>query len=192
MTDDDQSPWTILRRDEALRAEIMQDVERCMPENGFFREAETQRKLSDILFVYCKLNADVGYRQGMHELLAPFLWVVEQDAIKIEKASEAGSSTDLDGLMSLILDARFVEHDAFNLFTAVMRTAKGFYELDDPKPSSYEQTPGATIGLVGHAQRESPIIRQSRQIHEGYLATVDAELAGRLEEIDVLPQIFLM
>ena len=36
--------------------------------------------MTDILFIYCKLNQDVSYRQGMHELLAPLYWVLEHDA----------------------------------------------------------------------------------------------------------------
>lgn len=50
------SPWTQRHKDEELRAEILQDVERCMLE--FTRTPETQRMLVDILWVFCKLNPD--------------------------------------------------------------------------------------------------------------------------------------
>lgn len=63
-----------------------------MPENLYFREPKTQAMLLDILFIFCKLNRDVGYRQGMHELLAPVLWVVERDAINT--STSAGSLND--------------------------------------------------------------------------------------------------
>ena len=43
--------------------------------------------LRDILFIFCKLNPDVSYRQGMHELLAPVLWVIERDAIDLGQGS---------------------------------------------------------------------------------------------------------
>lgn len=67
-----------MRQDEEIRAEIFQDVERCMPEEPYFRQQETQRILLDVLFVFCKINQDIGYRQGMHEVLAPVLWAVSQ------------------------------------------------------------------------------------------------------------------
>lgn len=81
LDDDRHSPWNTLRQDEEIRAEIFQDIERCMPEEPYFRETETQRIMLDVLFVFCKINQDVGYRQGMHELLAPILWAIKEDAI---------------------------------------------------------------------------------------------------------------
>ena len=84
LTHEGKSPWATLRKDEELRHEILQDVERCMPEEPFFREPDVQCFMTDILFIYCKINADIGYRQGMHEILAPILWVVEQDAVDTE------------------------------------------------------------------------------------------------------------
>lgn len=45
--------------------------------------------IQDVLFVFCKLNPDVGYRQGMHEILAPVLWVVETEAIDLGISSKA-------------------------------------------------------------------------------------------------------
>ncbi|RAL58521.1 hypothetical protein DID88_004025 [Monilinia fructigena] len=81
LDDDKHSPWNTLRKDEEIRAEIFQDIERCMPDEPYFRQTDTQRFMLDVLFIFCKINQDVGYRQGMHEILAPILWVVEQDSI---------------------------------------------------------------------------------------------------------------
>lgn len=63
--------------------------------------------LLDILFIFCKLNGDVGYRQGMHEIAAPILWVVENDAIQI-----GGSSRTMgqDALIKTAFDAEYIEH----------------------------------------------------------------------------------
>lgn len=51
------------------------------PDVDFFRQNEVQQRLTDILFIYCKLNRDVSYRQGMHELLAPFYWVLALEGL---------------------------------------------------------------------------------------------------------------
>ncbi|RDW83406.1 RabGAP [Coleophoma crateriformis] len=190
LDDDKNSPWNTLRQDEEMRAEIFQDVERCMPEEPYFRQPETQRMMLDILFIFCKINQDVGYRQGMHELLAPILWAVEQDAIapsnQKEKSTIISASEEL--LMKDVLNARYIEHDAFTLLSLVMRTAKSFYELGEPeKNTAHEAGPNRTA-----QGGTSPIVERSKCIHEVYLARVDPGLAKHLTDIEVLPQIFLI
>jgi len=163
----------------------MQDVERCMPEEQYFRRSETQRILLDILFIFCKINQDVGYRQGMHELLAPILWVLEQDAIEIVDSS--GSEKAKDHVLMNNLNANFIEHDAFTIFSLLMQPAKSFYELGEPDRRA------STASRPGDSQNgTSPIVARSKRIHEVYLATLDPELADHLTAIEVLPQIFLM
>ena len=129
----------------------------------------------DVLFVYCKLNAAVGgYRQGMHELLAPIVYVVEHDAMK-SGADEAVPDSDV--LMAQVLSHKFVEHDSFALFSSVMDRAAPFYEVGD-------------AGAQGGGS--SVIVEKSRFIHEVCLAKVDPELSRHLTSIEILPQIFLM
>lgn len=177
-----------------MRAEIFQDVERCMPEEPYFRQSETQRIMLDILFVFCKINQDVGYRQGMHELLAPILWAVEQDAIAPRSldGDKSKASVDSDGLLLReMLDATYVEHDAFTLLSLIMRSAKSFYELGEPERKSETPSTGPTR-LTQPQHGASPIVERSKRIHEVYLARLDPELAKHLTNIEVLPQIFLM
>lgn len=145
-----------------------------MQDNFFFREPSTKKKMLDVLFIYSKLNPDTGYRQGMHEILAPILWVVECDAVdqtsvpKDHQASAEGTE-----LMQIALDVDYVEHDSFNLFCAVMQTTKSFYEMGQSKDSS-------------------PIVARCHRIHEDLLATVDPNLANHLQVIGILPQVYLM
>ncbi|TVY21921.1 TBC1 domain family member 5 [Lachnellula arida] len=186
LDDDKNSPWNTMRQDEEIRAEIYQDVQRCMPEEEYFRRPETQRMLLDILFVFCKINQDVGYRQGMHEVLAPILWAVEEDAIEYDSQNSAGSESDL--IMKEILDRSYIEHDAFTILSLIMRSAKSFYELGEPDKRS-----GTSSTAIGTPQQgASPIVERSKQIHEVYLAKLDPELAKHLTDIEVLPQIFLI
>lgn len=135
----------------------------------------------DILFVYCKLNPSVGgYRQGMHELLAPILYVVEHDAVDAAAADILKS----DKLMSQVLDHCFVEHDAFALFSRLMDRAASFYEVKD--------TAGSNLSPDNQSSGSSVIVEKSRFIHEVCLNKVDPELSRHLINIDVLPQIFIM
>ena len=181
-----KSPWNTLRQDEEMRAEIFQDVERCMPEEPYFRIPQTQRSMLDILFIFCKINQDVGYRQGMHELLAPLLWVLEEDAIDYGNSGDQSSGSEADQLLKQMLDPAYIEHDAFTLLSLVMRSAKSFYELGEPDRKS--SIPSNGTGQNG----ESPIVERSKRIHEVYLARFDPGLAKHLTDIEILPQIFLM
>nr|POE88154.1 tbc1 domain family member 5 [Quercus suber] len=157
--------------DQELRAEIMQDVERCLPEIMYFRQASTQRLMLDILFIFCKLNPDIGYRQGMHELLAPILWVVEKDAIDLRESSKIMGE---DAIITNILDAEYIEHDAFALFGQVMHSAKNFYEQ------------------TTHSGEENPIVRRSQNLFENLLPNVDKKLAQHMQDIEIMPQIFVI
>jgi TBC1 domain family protein 5 len=154
-----------------------------MPEEPYFRKPETQRILLDVLFVFCKINQDVGYRQGMHEVLAPLLWVIDQDSLDIT----SDDASKLDPALKSTLDRTYIEHDAFTLFSLIMRSAKSFYELGEPEGKAAPASAGSNTPSQG-----SPIVVRSKKIHEEYLARVDPELAKHLTDIEVLPQIFLM
>ena len=153
-----------------------------MPENLYFREPTTQSTLLDILFIFCKLNADTGYRQGMHEILAPILWVVSRDVVdptSFRKATE--NELDTEELLRKTLDQQYVEHDTFTLFCIIMQNVKSSYEMGSGGPQS---------SLT--STNNSPIVERSKRIHEEYLCKADPELAAHLTSIEVLPQIFLM
>jgi TBC1 domain family protein 5 len=142
-----------------------------MPENLYFRQPDTQRMMLDILFVFCKLNPDLGYRQGMHELLAPMLWVVERDAVNLGHSSKAMGE---DAVIRAVYDADHIEHDSFALFGQVMQNAKNFYEQ------------------TTHAAVDNPMVLRSKRIVFESLSKVDAELSSHLEKLDIMPQVFLM
>ena len=138
----------------------------------------------DILFVYCKLKSAGGYRQGMHELLAPIVYVVAHDAVDSALPAAADpAKPESDGLMVRVLDQAFIEHDAFALFSSVMDRAASFYEVNDALPPTYPD---------GQSSGSSVIIEKSRFIHEVSLNKADPELAQHLVNIEILPQIFLM
>ena len=66
----------------------------------------------DILFIYSKLNPDTGYRQGMHEVLAPVLWVVYQDSVDVKSVSDSKRDEEGADFMLEVLDSRHVEADS--------------------------------------------------------------------------------
>ncbi|PWY73825.1 RabGAP/TBC [Aspergillus sclerotioniger CBS 115572] len=178
LADDEESPWQTLRDDEQTRADISQDVDRCLQENFFFREPSTKMKMIDILFIYSKLNPDLGYRQGMHEILAPLLWVIDRDAIEPKALQELNANEPDDEMILSLLDANYVEHDSFALFCSVMQIVRVYYEHNRHRSEN------------GQAD-VIPIVHQCQRIHNELLVTADLELADHLQALEILPQIFL-
>ncbi|KAF1971917.1 RabGAP/TBC [Bimuria novae-zelandiae CBS 107.79] len=172
LSENEESPWVALRSDEALRAEIFQDIERCMPDNVYFRQPATQNMMLDVLFVWCKMHPNVGYRQGMHEILAPLLWVIERDAVDMARVDTA----EVEQTLVDMLDASYMEHDTFTLFSLIMQTAMSFYVPADPASNF----------------KESPMLARCARIFERYLPKTDPELASHLVKLEIVPQIFLL
>lgn len=121
----------------------------------------------------------------MHELLAPILWVVEKDAVSSKATDDSGSE---DKMLCHVFDSDFVEHDTFTLFGIVMQGAKSFYEQAAHKAPS-KLTAGPT---KPSATLENPILTRIHRIFDEYLPHVDPTLAQHLQEIDLIPQVFLM
>jgi TBC1 domain family protein 5 len=148
-----------------------------MPDSTYFRQPTTQDMMLDILFIFCKLNPDIGYRQGMHEILAPILWVVERDALKSGAAETQASGDRGTDLLVDLIDSQFIEHDSFTLYSLVMHPAKTFYA---PAESS------------SRSSKESPMLIRSSYIFEKLLPRVDPQLAAHLTKLEIVPQIFLL
>jgi TBC1 domain family protein 5 len=172
------SHWANLRAAEALRQESLQDVERCMPEEAFFRREDIQRSLGDVIFLWCRENSGKhgveGYRQGMHELGGMLLSVLHDDAQLCGKLTD---DKDAPGkVLKEIMDSQYVEHDTYVIFSRVMEFVRGWYYNPNGNDNS----------------DNSPMLATSREIFYEQLPKVDPELAAHLQQVDVLPQIFLM
>ncbi|KAI1457679.1 RabGAP/TBC [Annulohypoxylon moriforme] len=182
LADDANSPWNTFRHDEALRSEILQDVQR-LPDEPFYHQTHIQTLILDVLFIYCKLNPVIGgYRQGMHELLAPIVYALDQDAVD---PANIASDPSADPKMLEILDASFIEHDAFAIFSRVMDQARPFYEVGESSANSSQTT-------SSQSSPTSSIVEKSQYIHEVCLYKVDPELSTHLKNIEILPQVFLI
>jgi TBC1 domain family protein 5 len=143
-----------------------------MPDNVYFRQPGTQDMMLDILFVWCKMHPTIGYRQGMHEILAPLLWVVERDAIESTSTHNGHS----DQLLMDMLDSNHIEHDSHTLFSIIMQTAQSFY------------APAET----GSTTKDTPMLIRSSRIFDNYLPKADPELSAHLVKLEIVPQIFLL
>ncbi|KAL7513888.1 hypothetical protein ACHAXN_011613 [Cyclotella atomus] len=115
---------------------------------------ERAEKLSQLLFVYGQEHEDIGYRQGMHEILSYILLALEIDLMESAIAKErrqwrndmlsphdvGGNSVD-GGLAGVdasgnivvvhLLDPDYIMHDAFTLFECVMESLALAYDVQE-------------------------------------------------------------
>ena len=138
---------------------------------------------SQILFVYSKLHSDIGYRQGMHEVLAVVYWCTDLDSLDESPARQFPANNHED-LAKNVLSRRHVEHDAFSLYSVLMTNMLSWYDpAMSVSLSSMPSMNGQPSSLV------QPVVAKCAHIHE-LLKKVDFELWRRMEELQIEPQIY--
>lgn len=150
----------------------------------------------DLLFIWCKLTPEIGYRQGMHELLAPLLWTVDFDSL-------APSPASTDSLAHLVLARDHIEADTWQLYSSLMKAARIFYDFTPSVPLPVDKTASASttsLTLSHHGTTPSaptsstvlvqPIVGTAIRIHDSLLKTIDHNLWAKMEELGVEPQLY--
>ncbi|KAL2970770.1 hypothetical protein AAZX31_15G157700 [Glycine max] len=236
------STWGRFFRNAELERMVDQDLSRLYPEHGsYFQTPGCQSMLRRILLLWCLRHPECGYRQGMHELLAPLLYVLQVDLehlLEVRKLYEDHFTDRFDGLLcqendlsysfdfkkspelmedefgshgnsvkgnsleeldpeiqtivllsdaygaegelGIVLSEKFVEHDAYCMFDALMSGAHGSVAMADFFSSS--PVSGSHSGLP-------PVIEASTALYY-LLSLVDSSLHTHLFELGVEPQYF--
>uniref|UniRef100_A0A1I8AQ14 Rab-GAP TBC domain-containing protein n=2 Tax=Steinernema glaseri TaxID=37863 RepID=A0A1I8AQ14_9BILA len=202
-----ESPWMKYFADSKLRESINKDVERTFPEIQFFQLESTKHMMSDILFVYGKHNPhladrhiDEAYRQGMHEILAPILFVIycDQEAFADLKDNPSMKNLPADQyrILRLLSDPEYLEADSFALFCEVMLLLQRWYVTNDDSAS---ENPSPSLNELGEVQLfksikdtgpSSELIEKLKFIGDVQLQEIDPELWNHLNKLDIAPQIY--
>ncbi|XP_055076139.2 TBC1 domain family member 5 isoform X2 [Misgurnus anguillicaudatus] len=189
LSQDEGSLWNKFFQDKELRGMIKQDVLRTFPEILYFQQEDVRTKLTDILFCYARENEQLLYKQGMHELLAPIVFVLHCDHQTFQHASETANPSEE---MNVILDPKFHEHDAYAMFSQLMETAepwfssferqvrKGKEEMLTSIPFARPQDTGPSVAIVTKVNR----------IQDQLLKKHDIELYMHLNRLEIAPQIY--
>ncbi|KAL1568178.1 hypothetical protein AAHA92_03578 [Salvia divinorum] len=235
------SMWGRFFRNAELERMVDQDLTRLYPERGsYFQTSGCQGILRRILLLWCLSHPEYGYRQGMHELLAPLVYVLHvdlerlsevrttyedhfidnfdgfsfhendltykfefkkfsesgEDGSKCKKSQNIASLAELDpeiqtiillsdaygaeGELGIVLSDKFMEHDAYSMFDALMRGASGAVAIAEFfTPSSFRNS----------RSMFTPVIEASAAMYH-LLSLVDASLYTHLVELGVEPQYF--
>jgi len=165
---DSNSPWSVYFENEQLRKTIVQDVDRIYPEYTYFQSQWVKDMMTEILFVYSKEYPDVSYKQGMHELLAPVIYILDKEKMDPTEGSS----------LSKLMDSNFIEHDAYIIFERLMRTTGSWFiskSVKDKQPD-----------------KDSPILQKCQFIYHKLLKSRDPSLYSYLISLKIEPQLFLL
>ena len=100
------------------------DVFRTFQKEELFKEEKIQKILINILFIFAKQNKEIGYRQGMSDLCAIFLYVLYKN-----KNLDSNFIVDHTTFIFYLLHSNneFLEHDTYILFSRFM--LKGYMQF---------------------------------------------------------------
>ncbi|XP_075502144.1 uncharacterized protein LOC142540112 [Primulina tabacum] len=238
------SMWGRFFRNAELERMLDQDLTRLYPERGsYFQTSACQGMLRRILLLWCLKNPEYGYRQGMHELLAPLMYVLHVDVARLlevrklyedqfadkfdgltfhenditynfdfkkfsesmghkngleNSSAKANGLSELDpeiesivllsdaygaeGELGVVLSEKFMEHDAYSMFDALMSGAGGAVAMTkffSPSP------------FVNSHTGFPPVIEASAALYH-LLSIADSSLHSHLVELGVEPQYFAL
>ncbi|CAG7846481.1 SubName: Full=Related to molybdenum cofactor biosynthetic protein {ECO:0000313/EMBL:CCA66895.1} [Serendipita indica DSM 11827] len=176
---DEQNPWKQWFENVDLRKTIRQDVQRTFPDLSYFREPEVQSDLTNILFLHAAKHPEIGYRQGMHEILAAIFLAVDYDSL-----DRWTSSVDDRDILEMC-DRTWVAADAWSLFGLVMNSMNIWFEWREPTGAPKETENGLNPYVA-------PIVTTSNRIQNQYLSNVDPTLWRKMSELGIEPQLFLI
>ncbi|VDL73842.1 unnamed protein product, partial [Nippostrongylus brasiliensis] len=143
----DHNPWQQYFADHDLRDLILKDVGRTFPELEFFQQEHIRRMMCDILLIYAKENSFVSYKQGMHEILAPLMFVLYCDQQSFSHCDETG------GLNSMFCEV-------------MLEVAKWYEEGTQPASTPKPITESGPFMRLQDATPTSPVMRELSAIGE--------------------------
>ncbi|EGT52045.1 CBN-RBG-3 protein [Caenorhabditis brenneri] len=189
----EHNPWNTFFEDNDLRDIIGKDVSRTFPEIEFFQGAAIRQMMADILLVYAKEHPFANYRQGMHEILAPLIFVIYLDNEAFLHAKENDElkmlTVEEEDTLNCLFCKDYLEQDSYNLFCAVMLEVSRWYE--EPLPSdttkqSFTKEPYMRVqDSVPASRLMEDLVDIGNLLHE-----IDPTLAKHLSSLDIPPQLY--
>ena len=180
----------------------------------FFRSSKIQSQMCDILTLWSiasPCGKRLSYRQGVHEILAPILFVLHCDQESLTGYLQ-NFTKKLPQELKTILNPKFIEHDSFLMLCRLLYYIEPWYgtnqlfkELKN-KPESPEkpdeeipstEVPNSKAALLdGRMSRTEEEFQTEhidvklQRIHEKILPEIDSELSSHLRKEDIIPQVY--
>ncbi|KYR02956.1 RabGAP/TBC domain-containing protein [Tieghemostelium lacteum] len=174
LSQNDNSPWKVFFQNQQTQKLIEIDLERTYPDHEFFQNQDNRLKMLRILFVYSKTNGIISYRQGMHELLAPIVYLYDREYKKYDviRDSVVGSADGLPQnskhLIDQIYDHNYIEHDIYACFSTLMK-----YTADWYSPAGYASN-SSTPSTGSSSTASTPINTSSTPLGGGLVPSASS------------------
>lgn len=124
------------RENTKLRKSIDIDTLRLIPlQTSNVINLAVTRIVRRVLYVWCSVNKNIGYHQGLHEVVQTLAYVVVIDAVKFSQACRDNTALAKD-----MMDKSSIEADTFTLFEALMSELKPAF-VESEGHSSGESEP---------------------------------------------------
>lgn len=189
------SLWNQHFCDTELRNVIHQDVVRTNPNVDYYRKENVQEIMINILFCFARQFPLICYRQGMHEILAPLIFVMHCDHQSLEHIKEE-TTIDLDLILLTVLDPEHIEEDSYHLFCQLMNSLELFYRVNDmtisesgqlsnlPKDESPKKDPKKSS--------EIEVVHQLNMVRDKIFAKHDLHLHNHFLKLEIPLALFGM
>ncbi|XP_033099623.1 TBC1 domain family member 5-like isoform X2 [Anneissia japonica] len=189
LSQEKDSVWNKYFEDTELRQLIKQDVMRTFPEIQFFQSEDVRSMMIDMLFCYAREHQSICYKQGMHELLAPMIFVLHCDHQAFIHAQEIESQLDD---VTEVLDPAYIEHDAYCMFTQLMETMEPSYRhgRDEFMSRAKHKFDKPLFKKSDECATSTPIVLRLTRVQEVILKQQDFQLYQHLSRLEIKPQIY--
>ncbi|XP_059610804.1 TBC1 domain family member 5 [Phlebotomus argentipes] len=185
LSQSNESVWNQHFCDQELSKLIRQDVQRTFPGIDFFRKASIQEIMTNILFCYARSNPLICYRQGMHELLAPLIFIIHSDHRVLSHVQDLVKS--VNHTLEELLDPEFLEEDSYALFVKLMEKMEKYYKISGivPDPSGHLPSVSSTSSRASKDNAVGEIEKYVKSLQNNILARHDIQLQDHMAKLDV-------
>jgi TBC1 domain family protein 5 len=173
-------------------------VVRTNPNVDYYRKDNVQEIMINILFCYARQFPAICYRQGMHEILAPLIFVLHCDHQSLTHIQEETNSK-LDPILVDVLYPHFIEEDSYYLFCQIMDSLELFYRINDmtitesgqltnlpPQDEAHSSSP------PGKKSSEIEVVHQLNIVRDKIFAKQDLHLHNHLLKLEIPLALFGM
>ena len=140
--------WNTYYQDKDIKKLINLDLDRTFQELSLFHDANVKKNLANILFIWNKENLDVGYQQGMNDLLAvTFLALYPcyfknkskktKDELLTYTSDQLSAINNAEYLYDFFHDEDELQSDLYYCFSKLMK--RGVKELFENNITSQEK-----------------------------------------------------
>uniref|UniRef100_A0A7N6APW9 TBC1 domain family member 5 n=1 Tax=Anabas testudineus TaxID=64144 RepID=A0A7N6APW9_ANATE len=180
LSQDEGSLWNKFFQDKELKGMIKQDVLRTFPEICYFQDDDVRTKLTDILFCYARENEQLLYKQGMHELLAPIVFVLHCDHQAFQHASETASPRSVP----------YSCETEYAMFSQLMETAEPWFSSFEREVRKVKMLTSIPFARPQDAGPSVAIVTKVNRIQDQMVKKHDVELHMHLNRLEIAPQIY--